>query len=225
VTVPTPGPAGPAGAPATGAGRGDLRETYLSPATAVGRPPWDEIPRSLALAPRPEAPRAPSPPEHHQEAAAGHKARPGTAVPAHHSPPRGPAHRRGIAAGGLALLAGVTAPVGLFVPYDGATFWASAQFWSGFAAFCALVQLAPLARPVFGWPARRAWSVGAGGVAGLLVFWVLIVLPVVSSNSSFVVTAAVAAAAGGSWLAAGRPDLSRAARPPVTNRERPAGGR
>jgi hypothetical protein len=104
----------------------------------------------------------------------------------------------------LALLGAAAALIGLFVPYDGATFWASAQFWSGFAAVCALVQLAPLARPVFGWPARRAWSIGAAGVAGLLLFWVLIVLPVVSTNSSFVVTAAVAAAAGGSWLAPGR---------------------
>jgi hypothetical protein len=203
VTVPMPGSAGPAGAPATGGG--DPRETYLSPAAAVGRPPWDEMPRSLTLAPQPEAPQAPSPPpEHHQEAPAGRKARPGTAVPARHSPPRDPAHGRGVAAGALALLGGVTALIGLFVPYDGATFWASAQFWSGFAAFCALVQLAPLAGPVFGWPAGRAWSIGAAGVAGLLVFWLLIVLPVVSSNSSFVVTAAVAAAAGGSWLAPGR---------------------
>jgi hypothetical protein len=165
------------------------------------------MPRSLTLAPRPEAPQAQSPPpgpEHHQEATPGRKARPGTAVPARHSPPRDPAHRRGIAAGALALLGGAAALIGLFVPYDGATFWASAQFWSGFAAFCAVVQLAPLARPVFGWPAGRAWSIGAAGVAGLLVFWLLIVLPVVASNSSFVVTAAVAAAAGGSWLAPGR---------------------
>ena len=106
--------------------------------------------------------------------------------------------------GGLALLAAGTALAGLFVPYDGATFWTSAPFWSGFAAFCALLQLAPLARPVFGWPATRAWSIGAAGVAGLLLFWILIVLPVVSSNSAFVVTAAVMAAAGGAWLAPGR---------------------
>jgi len=68
----------------------------------------------------------------------------------------------------------------------------------------AVVFAAAGARLVFGWPARRAWSVGAAGVAGLLLFWVLIVLPVVSSDSSFVVTAAVMAAAGGSWLAPGR---------------------
>jgi hypothetical protein len=202
VTVPIPGSAGPAGAPATGPGGGDAQETYLSPA---GRPPWDEMPWSLTSAPQPDAPQAPSaPPEHHQEAPAGHKARADTAVPARHSPPRDPAHRRDVAAGTLALLGGVTALIGLFVPDNGATFWASAQFWSGFAAFCALLQLAPLARPVFGWPAGRAWSIGAAGVAGLLVFWVLIVLPVVSSNSSFLVTAAVAAVAAGSWLAPGR---------------------
>jgi len=204
VTLPMPGSAGPSGARASGT-RGDPRETYLSPATPVGRPPWDEMPRSVALAPPQEAPQVPDPgPEPHQEDPQGRKARPGTAAPARHSPPRGPADRRAIAAGALALLGAATALFGLFEPYEGSSFWASAQFWSGFAAFCALVQLAPLARPAFGWPARRAWSVGAAGVAGLLLFWVLVVLPAVPSNSSFVVTAAVAAAAGGSWLAPGR---------------------
>jgi len=206
VTLPMPGSAGPSGAPASGIGGEDLRESYLSPAAAGGRPPWDEMPQSLALAPQPEEPQAPSPPGpgQHQEVPPGRKARPGTAVPARHSPPPDPAHRRVIAAGALALLGGAAALAGLFVPYDGPTFWASAQFWSGFAAFCALVQLAPLARPVFGWSAGRAWSIEAAGVAGLLLFWVLIVLPVVATNSSFVVTAAVGAAAGGAWLAPGR---------------------
>jgi hypothetical protein len=209
VTLPTPGSggvSGASGAPASGTHGGDLRETYLSPAAAVGRPPWDETPQSVALTPPREAPHVQSPPgpEPHQEAPPGRKARAGTAAAARHSPPRGPANGRVVAACALALLGAATALIGLFVPYNGATFWASAQFWSGFAAFCALVQLAPLARPVFGWSAQRAWSIGAAGVAGLLLFWVLIVLPVVSSNSSFVVTAAVAATAGGSWLAPGR---------------------
>jgi hypothetical protein len=202
VTLPMPGSAGPAGAPPSGTDGGDLRETSLSPAAAAGRPPWEEMPRSLALAPPREGPPAQPPPG--TEPRQGRKARPRAAVPARHSPRRDAARGRGAAAGVLALLAAGTALAGLFVPYEGATFWASARFWSGFAAFCALLQLAPLARPLFGWPAGRAWSVGAAGVAGLLLFWVLIVLPVVSSDSSFVVTAAVMAAAGGSWLAPGR---------------------
>jgi hypothetical protein len=208
VTLPTPGSAGRSGAPASGADGGDLRETSLSTATATGRPPWDEMPQSPASEPPQEGtPGQSSPPgaEPHQEAPHGRKARPGAAASARHSPPRDRAHGQVTAASGLALLAAGTALAGLFVPLGGATFWASAQFWSGFAAFCALLQLAPLARPVFGWPATRAWSVGAAGVAGLLLFWVLIVLPVVSSNSSFVVTVAVMAAAGGAWLAPGRP--------------------
>ena len=192
MTLPMPGSAGPSGAPASGTDGGDLRETSPSPAAAAGRPPWDEMPRSLALAPTREGPPAPPPP--------GTEPRRGR----RHSPRRDAARGRIAAAGALALLAAGTALAGLFVPYEGSTFWASAQFWSGFAAFCALLQLAPLTRLVFGWPARRAWSVGAAGVAGLLLFWVLIVLPVVSADSSFVVTAAVMAAAGGSWLAPGR---------------------
>jgi hypothetical protein len=221
MAVTLPGSLGPSGGPASGMNGGDLQETFLSPAVATGRPPWDEVPQSGILAPpqersRPQPGPGPDRPEQHQDAPPGRQARPGAATPTRHTPARAAVHGRVLASRLLALLAGVTAATGLFVPYDGATFWVTAQFWTGFAAFCALVQLAPLARPAFGWPARRAWSIGAAGVAGLLLFWVLIVLPVVSANSSFVVTAAVGAAAAGAWL--GR-------RPPVTSRERPAEGR
>jgi hypothetical protein len=224
VTLPVPGSPGPSGAPASGMDDGDLRETYLSPAMAAGRPPWDEMPQSDVLAPPQEAPQGQSRPPgahgpdgpEHPDAPPGRPARPGVAAPARHTPARAAVHGRVLAARMLALLGGVTMLIGLFVPYDGATFWNTAQFWTGFAAVCALVQLAPMARPVFGWSARRVWSIEAAGVAGLLLFWVLIVLPVVVTNSSFVVTAAVGAAAGGAWL--GR-------RPPVTGRERPAEGR
>jgi hypothetical protein len=200
---------------------GDLQETFLSPAVAAGRPPWDEMPQSGVLAPpqersQPQPGHGPDRAEQHQDAQPGRPARPGAGAPARHTPARSAVHGRLLASRVLALLGGVTAAIGLFVPYEGATFWTTAQFWTGFAALCALVQLAPLARPVFGWPARRAWSIGAAGVAGLLLFWLLIVLPVVSANSSFVVTAAVGAAAAGAWL--GR-------RPPVTSRERPPEGR
>jgi hypothetical protein len=219
--VTLPGSLGPSGMPASGMNGGDRQETYLSPAVAAGRPPWDEMPQSGVLAPpqeqsRPQQAQGPDRPEQHQDAPQGRQARPGPAAPARHTPARAAVHGRVLASRMLALLGGVTAAIGLFVPYDGATFWSTAQFWTGFAAFCALVQLAPLARPVSGWSARRAWSIGAAGVAGLLLFWVLIVLPVVATNSSFVVTAAVGAATGGAWL--GR-------RPPVTGKERPAEGR
>jgi len=117
---------------------------------------------------------------------------------------RAATHARVLAARGLALVCGLATPAGLFVPQDGVRFWESAPYWSIFAAVCALVQLAPLARPVFGWSARRAWAISAFGVGGLLVFWALIVLPVVSSDSGFVLTAAVAAAVGGAWVAPGR---------------------
>jgi len=223
--VTLPGSPGPPGRPASGMNGGDLQEeAVLSPAVATGRPPWDEMPQSGIPAPPPDQSRPqPGPgtpgtdrPEQHQDAPPGRQARPGAAAPARHTPARTAVHGRVLASRMLALLGGVAAAIGLFVPSGGPSFWATAQFWTGFAAVCALVQLAPLARPVFGWPARRAWSIGVAGVAGLLLFWVLIVLPVVSANSSFVVTAAVGAAAAGAWL--GR-------RPPVTSPERPAEGR
>jgi hypothetical protein len=53
-------------------------------------------------------------------------------------------------------------------------------------------------------PARTAWRIGAGGVAGLAAFWVLIVLPLVASDRGFLLTAALALVAGAVWLAPGR---------------------
>jgi len=103
VTLPMPGsagPSGPSGAPASGTDGGDLRETSPSPAAAAGRPPWDEMPRSLALAPTREGPPAPPP---------GTEPRRGR----RHSPRRDAARGRIAAAGALALLAAgrsLTAP-------------------------------------------------------------------------------------------------------------------
>ena len=210
MTLPVPGSRGPSGAVMPGIFGADPQEVVRPATVPAGRPPWDQLPRSQRLALQPGVTRLeppPHPPGHarQQEAPRDHRqARPGTALATHRSPAHTAVHARAVAARGLAVAGGAATMVGLFVPYDGASFWNTAQFWSGFAALCAVVQLAPLTRPVLGWPAGRAWAIGAAGVAGLLLFWVLIVLPEVSSNSSFVLTAAVVAAAGGSWLAPGR---------------------
>jgi hypothetical protein len=209
MTLPMPGSRGPSGTVMPAIFGADPLEADRPATVPDGRPPWDELPRSAGLPSRLEVPRLqPDPPGRElvrqQEAPRDRPGRPGTAAPARHSPAHTAVHARAMAAGGLAVAGGAATMIGLFVPYDGATFWGTAQFWSGFAALCALIQLAPLTRPVFGWPAGRAWAIGAAGVAGLLLFWVLIVLPAVSSNSSFVLTAAVAAVAGGAWLAPGR---------------------
>ena len=199
MTLPMPGSRGPSGTVTPGILGADPQEVVRPATVPDGRPPWDELSRSQGLPSGLEVPRLrPQAPgrelARRQEAPRDRR----------HSPAHSAVHARAIAAGGLAVAGGAATMIGLFVPYDGATFWDTAQFWSGFAALCAVVQLAPLTRPVFGWPAGRAWAIGAAGVAGLLLFWVLIVLPEVSSNSSFVLTAAVVAVAGGSWLAPGR---------------------
>ena len=76
------------------------------------------------------------------------------------------------------------------------------------AALVALVALVPAAVRLLGRsvPARTAWRVGAGGVAALAVFWVLIGLPLVVSDRGFWLTAALGAAAAALWLAPGRPE-------------------
>jgi len=201
MTLPMPGSRGPSGIVTPGIFSAHPQETIRPATVPDGRPPWDQLPPSQGLPLRPGVTRLqppPHPPEHARQQERS-LVRQGRRSPAHSA-----VHARAVAARGLAVAGGAATMVGLFVPYDGATFWNTAPFWSGFAALCAVVQLAPLTTPVLGWPAVRAWAIGAAGVVGLLLFWVLIVLPEVSSNSSFVLTAAVVAVAGGSWLAPGR---------------------
>jgi hypothetical protein len=199
MTLPMPGSRGPSGTVTPGIFGADPQEAIRPATVPDGRPPWDQLPQSERLQLRPEVPRLRPSPQRHELAR-----RPEAPRDRRHSAAHSAVHARAMAACGLAVAGAAATMVGLFVPYDGATFWESAQFWSGFAALCAVVQLAPLTRPVLGWPAGRAWAIGAAGVAGLLLFWVLIVLPEVSSNSSFVLTAGVVAVTGGSWLAPGR---------------------
>jgi hypothetical protein len=104
----------------------------------------------------------------------------------------------------LSLIALVLVPLGLFVPEHDHQVWDDSEAWAVFALACAVVQLAPLLRSMFAWSAERAWVIGAVGAGGLLLYWVLLVLPSISANTSFALTAATAAACGGLWLAPGR---------------------
>jgi hypothetical protein len=76
--------------------------------------------------------------------------------------------------------------------------------WSVFAVLSLVfVGVAALAAPTTG--PNRYWRLGAGGAAGLVAFWVLLVLPGVDSNAGFSLSLATAAACGAVWWAPGRP--------------------
>ena len=126
------------------------------------------------------------------------------------APPPAPAADTGIETWGwLSLLAVVALVLGLFLEEGGANLWDSSEAWSLFAIGCALAQLAPLLRRTLKWSAERAWLVAVVGAAGLVLYWLLLVLPSISRNTSFAITVAAAAAAGAAWLAPGRHDPRR----------------
>jgi hypothetical protein len=129
-------------------------------------------------------------------------------LPAAPARPRG---GRGSAAAVLGLVALLLLELGLLVHQSGKTLWATVPLWAGFATAAAVVGLTAVAGLRAAPAARdRAWGVGAGGLTGLAVFWLLVVLPTADTDRGFVLTAALACLGGCLWLTAGR---SRAARP------------
>jgi hypothetical protein len=104
----------------------------------------------------------------------------------------------------LTLIPLVAVPLGLFVPEHGQRIWDGTEAWSVFAVLCAFIQLAPLIRSTFNWSPPQAWRIGAVGVGGLLLFWVLLVLPSIGRNTSFALTIGTASACAALWLAPAR---------------------
>ncbi|MCZ2827334.1 hypothetical protein O2W14_00610 [Modestobacter sp. VKM Ac-2986] len=113
---------------------------------------------------------------------------------------------RVLAALGLGALALILLQTGLVLEDGTTSLWAAVPTWSAFATLAALVALVPSVVGLLGrgLPVRTAWQVGAGGVAALGAFWVLVGLPLVVSDRGFWLTAALAAAAAAVWLAPGR---------------------
>ena len=111
--------------------------------------------------------------------------------------------------GWLALLAVVGVLLGLLVDEDGANLWDASEAWSIFAIASSVAVLAPLLRKTLKWTDERAWTVAAMGAGGLVLYWLLLVLPSIARNTSFAITVGVAAAVGAVWLAPGRRDLTR----------------
>ena len=150
-------------------------------------PPWGEdVTRSMPPV-APEPPTPPSPPS----------------PPAERTPAaETPAAEHGLPLwSALEVVALVALLLGLFVPEHDTQLWDGSEAWSVFAIVCAVAQLVPLLRRSTKLDETQAWHVAAVGAAGLALYWLLLVLPVIGRNTSFAVTLATAAAAGGVWLA------------------------
>jgi hypothetical protein len=112
---------------------------------------------------------------------------------------------------GLVSLAATVA--GLTLHEDGHTAWDSVHAWGAVPILGALLTLAPLVRSSLNIGPHRAWQVAVCGAAGLGLFWVLFVLPVVGSNTSLLTTVAAAAGIITAWMAPGREPTAEPERP------------
>lgn len=200
-TQPSPIP-GPAPTPVTR----ELPVTQQVTATLtdelIGAPP--------AVAPRPTGPvdglpPLPTPTPVPDDDGAAATAGPVGATAA--GPATGP--RRGLRSGalvrlGLAAAAVALLELGLTMHLGGRPLWSTVPLWAGFASLAAvagLVGVAARAAVRARWSAARAWSLGAGGLAGLAVFWLLVVLPAAGSDRGFLLTAPLACLGAALWRA------------------------
>ncbi len=118
-----------------------------------------------------------------------------------------PQDRSALVAVGLAVLALVLLQLGLTLDFGTESFWDAVPLWSAFATAAVVVGLLAL---VFGSTpggrarAGQAWRVGAAGLVGLAVFWLLLVLPGADSDRGFLLTAALGCLGAALWVGAKR---------------------
>lgn len=115
--------------------------------------------------------------------------------------------RTALAGLGLCGVGFVLLELGLALGFGDRSLWSVVPIWSAFATLATLIALLPLALPLAGragLPVHTGWRIGAAGVAGLAVFWVLVALPLAQSDRGFLLTAALALAGAAVWLAPGR---------------------
>jgi hypothetical protein len=114
----------------------------------------------------------------------------------------------------LATVSVVLLELGLAVHVAGRSLWSRTPLWAGFATLAAVVGLAAFAPALPGLRrlgAERAWTVAAGGLCGLAVFWLLVVLPAADTDRGFLLTAALACLGAALWTAPGRGQPGRPA--------------
>jgi hypothetical protein len=168
------------------------------PTGPVDHVPVPPLPRTAPAPPAEEAAAEP------QDPGAGRPTRRRVRLP-RLGAPRRPRVGRGTAAAVLGAGALLLLEVGLLRRQGGTSIWARVPLWSGFATAAAAAGLAAVAGLRAGPALRdRAWLVGAGGLTGLAVFWLLVVLPTAGTDRGFVLTAALACLGGSVWLTADR---------------------
>lgn len=93
----------------------------------------------------------------------------------------------------LHVLALLLVVAGVSLPLDGdRSLWATTTAWAAFATVAAVAQLAALGS--HGSASVNAWWTGAIGAGSLVLFWTLLMLPVISTTAAFLVTLGTAAA-------------------------------
>lgn len=98
----------------------------------------------------------------------------------------------------LAGVAAVLVIAGVSIPVYGESLWAEMTLWTVFAVVAALAAGAlALVKGTKDW----LWLMGVSGVAALVLYWVLIMLPAIETNSAFLVTLGVGIAVVGVYLA------------------------
>ena len=116
-----------------------------------------------------------------------------------------PQDRGALVAVGLAVLALVLLQLGLALRFGTESLWDAVPLWSAFATAAVLAGLLAL---LFSASARgrahagQAWQVGAAGLVGLAVFWLLLVLPGADSDRGFLLTAALGSLGAALWIGA-----------------------
>lgn len=121
--------------------------------------------------------------------------------------PAEPRDRTALRTLGLVVVALVLLELGLGLRFGVESFWSAIPLWSAFATVCAALGVAGAAGLLPG--GRRpdpatTWRIAAGGLAGLAVFWLLVVLPVVASDRGFLLTAALGCLGAALWTGPAR---------------------
>lgn len=104
----------------------------------------------------------------------------------------------------LHVLALLLVVLGISIDMDDrdSVLWSDTWTWAGFATLMALAQCATLLPKTA--LAGAGWTIGAVGAGGLLLFWTLLMLPMISTNMAFLVTLGTACATAGVLLSPDR---------------------
>lgn len=118
--------------------------------------------------------------------------------------PGSPSHAAGDSGVALIVMLQVAAPVllvlGLSIPEKNTLGWSSYLAWAIFAVAVSVIPLLALPLAKSTGSAERAWQITVLATAGLIAYWVIVVLPGVTSNTGFLQTMGVGCGCAATWL-------------------------